>query len=94
MPRITSKPCNSNTIKLVGKLYAPISRLRLQHPKAATNYPPGELIFIGVGMLSVGMLFLSTNTLDMNECDAPVSNRTIAGNLLSKSVPITASGSS
>jgi hypothetical protein len=38
--------------------------------------PPGELIFIGVGMLSVGMLFLSTNTLDMNECDALVSNRT------------------
>jgi hypothetical protein len=49
---------------------------------------------MGVFMLSVGILFLSTNTLDMNECDAPVSNKTRAEKLLSKNVPITTSGSS
>jgi hypothetical protein len=49
---------------------------------------------MGVFMLSMGILFLSTNTLDMNECDAPVSNKTRAEKLLSRNILITASGSS
>ena len=40
----------------------------------------------------VGSLYLSTNPLDMYECDAPVSKRTIAVKDLTKNLPMTASG--
>ena len=38
----------------------------------------------------VDRLYLSTNPLDMYECDAPVSKRTSAVNDLTKNLPITA----
>jgi hypothetical protein len=58
----------------VGKLNAPISKVNRWHPKFAV---------IGFLILYVGILFLSTNILEMNECDAPVSNSTSAEKLLS-----------
>ena len=45
---------------------------------------PGELTSIGVLRTLVGRLYLSTNPLDMYECDAPVSKRTSAVNDLTK----------
>jgi hypothetical protein len=44
-------------------------------------------------MVSVGNPFLFAKVLDMNECDAPVSNKTNAVNELRGNIPITASGS-
>ena len=40
----------------------------------------------------VDRLYLSTNLLEMYECDAPVSKRTSVVNDLTKNLPITASG--
>ena len=40
----------------------------------------------------VGNSYLSTNPLEMYECDAPVSKRTSVVNDLTKNLPITASG--
>ena len=56
-------------------------------------YPaPGELTNMGDLRAKVDNLNLSTNPLDMYECDAPVSKRTRAVNDLTKNLPITASG--
>ena len=54
--------------------------------------PPGELTLIGFLIVSTGNALLFTKVLDMNECDAPVSNKTNAVKELSGNVPITTSG--
>src|SRR3954468_17347628 len=94
IPRMTSKPWEFNIIKLTGNLYFPNSMTRSWHPEFTIISPPGELTFIGHPIVSTGSSFLSTNALDMNECDAPVSKSTHAGMELSLNLPATASGSS
>ena len=89
IPRITSNPCDGSTIKRVGNLYTPISKVRSQHLALTNISPPGELTLIDLPIVSVGSLFLFTNVLDMNECDAPVSNQTNAVNEFSGNIPIT-----
>ena len=81
-------------IKSAGNWYFPILIFNCLHPEVATISPPGELTLRGFPMFSTARPCLFTNALEMNECDAPVSNNTIAGNVLSKNVPITTSGSS
>src|SRR3954471_10891570 len=79
MPNITSKPCDSNTTRCAMKLCAPILTVKSRHPALAIISPPGELTLIDPFRDSMGKLYLSTNALDINECDAPVSKSIIAG---------------
>ena len=94
MPKIMSKPCDSRTTRLVGNMCAPILSSNPRHPEFATISPPGELTLRGEFIVSIGILPLSTHTLDMNERDAPVSKRKTAGIELSLNLPITESGAS
>src|SRR3954463_2884920 len=79
MPSITSKPCDSKTTRCAMKLSAPILTVKSRHPALAIISPPGELTLIDSFIDSVDNLYLSTNALDMNECDAPVSKSISAG---------------
>src|SRR4051812_80115 len=79
MPSITSKPCDSNITICAIKLCAPILTVKSRHPALAIISPPGELTLIDPFRDSMGSLYLSTNALDMNECDAPVSKSISAG---------------
>src|SRR3954470_23818557 len=79
MPSITSKPCDSNTTRCAMKLCAPILTVKSRHPALAIISPPGDLNLIDPFRDSVGNLYLSTNALDINECDAPVSKSISAG---------------
>src|SRR3954468_9642336 len=79
IPRITSNPCDSNTTRCAMKLCAPILTVKSRHPALAIISPPGELTLIDSFIDSVGSLYLSTNALDMNECDAPVSKSVSVG---------------
>src|SRR3954464_12441609 len=94
IPNITSSPWESRIIRLTGNLCFPNSMTRSRHPRLTIISPPGELTFIGHPMFFDANPFLSTNSFDMNECDAPVSKRTSAGIELSLNLPATASDSS
>ena len=54
------------------------------HHRLAIHSAPGELTNMGDLRAKVGNLNLSTNPLDMYECDALVSKRTTAVNDLTK----------
>src|SRR5215216_6104366 len=88
IPRITSKPCDSNTTRCALKLCAPILTVKSRHPALAIISPPGELNLIDSFIDSVGNLYLSTNALDMNECNAPISKSISAGLVLIGNLPI------
>jgi hypothetical protein len=67
MPRMTSSPCESRTTRLAENLCFPNSRTRSQQPAFTNNSSPGELTLIGQLIVSVGILFLTTNALENNE---------------------------
>ena len=92
MPNITSNPCDSKIIRSDGKTWLPMVKGIRSHHRLAIYSAPGELTNRGVLRAWVGSLNLSTNPLDMYECDAPVSKRTRAVKDLTKNLPITASG--
>ena len=94
IPNITSNPCDSKIIRSDGKTWLPMVRGIWSHHRLAIYSAPSELTNKGVLRVWVGSLNLSTNPLDMYECDAPVSKRTRAVNDLTKNLPITASGCS
>src|SRR4051812_16051211 len=94
IPKITSNSWESRIIKLTGNLCFPNSITRSRYPRLTIISPPGELTFTGHPIFLVGNPFLSTNALDMNECDAQVSKRTSAGIELSLNLPATTSDSS
>src|SRR3954464_604179 len=94
IPNITSSPWESRIIRLTGNLCFPNSITRSWHPRLTIISPPGERTFIGHPIFSDGNPFLSTNSFDMNESDAPVLKRTSAGMELSLNLPATASDSS
>ena len=70
----------------------PISSVKFLHWGFANIYPSGELTLIGFAMVEVAILFLLTKVLDMNECDAPESNKTNAVKEFSRNIPIIAPG--
>src|SRR4051812_30568101 len=72
IPKITSNPWESRIIRLTGNLCFPNSTTRSRHPRLTIISPRGDLSFIGQPIFSVGNPFVSTNALDMNECDALV----------------------
>ena len=77
MPSITSNPCDSRIIRSEGKTWLPMVKGNRSHHRLAIYSAPGELTNMGDLRAKVGSLNLSTNPLDMYECDAPVSKRTI-----------------
>src|SRR3954464_144615 len=89
IPRITSNPCDSNTTRCAMKLCAPILTVKSRHLALAIISPPGELTLIDPFRDSVGNLYLSTNALDINECDAPVSKSISSGCVLIGNLPTT-----
>jgi hypothetical protein len=50
--------------------------------------PPGELTIMVYFMMLMGRLCVATNFDDMKECDAPKSNKTIAGCEFARTYPI------
>ena len=55
---------------------------------------PGVLTTRGESMTTNGIWWLCAKAMDMNECDAPESNKTEAGYPLIRSVPMRTPGSS
>ena len=55
---------------------------------------PGVLTTRGESMTTNGIWWLCAKAMDMNECDAPESNKTDAGYSLVRSVPMRTPGSS
>jgi hypothetical protein len=53
--------------------------------------PPGELTSMVYFMIVIGSRCLTTNDDDIKECDAPESNKTVAGCELAKNIPNTTS---
>jgi hypothetical protein len=49
--------------------------------------PPGELTSMVCFMVGIGRLYFATKLDDMNECDAPESNKTDAGCELVRNIP-------
>jgi hypothetical protein len=49
--------------------------------------PPGELTSMVCFMVIIGRLYYATKLDDMNECDAPESNKTVAGCELARNIP-------
>ena len=56
------------------------------------HWPAGGFTTSGVCISSYLMPCMNANSADMNECDAPVSNKTDAGTEFTRSVPITVAG--
>jgi hypothetical protein len=55
------------------------------------NSPPGELTSMVYFMIVMGSWCLTTNDDDIKECDAPESNKTVAGSELARNIPNTTS---
>jgi hypothetical protein len=53
--------------------------------------PPGELTSMVCFIIDMGRWYFATNVDDIKECDAPESNKTIAGCELVKNIPSTTS---
>jgi hypothetical protein len=53
--------------------------------------PPGELTSMVCFMIVMGSRCLITNDDDIKECDAPESNKTVAGCELARNIPNTTS---
>jgi hypothetical protein len=51
--------------------------------------PPGELTSILCFMVAIGRLCFATKHDDMNECDAPESNKIVPGCELARNIPST-----
>jgi hypothetical protein len=49
--------------------------------------PPGELTSMVCFMVIIGILYFATKLDDMNECDAPESNKIVAGCELARNIP-------
>jgi hypothetical protein len=49
--------------------------------------PPGELTSMVCFMVAIGRLYIATKLDDMNECDAPESNKIVAGCELARNIP-------
>jgi hypothetical protein len=49
--------------------------------------PPGELTSMVCFMIVIGRLHFATKLDDMNKCDAPESNKTVAGYELTRNIP-------
>jgi hypothetical protein len=49
--------------------------------------PPGELTSMVCFMAVIGRLYFAIKLDDMNECDAPESNKTVAGCELARNIP-------
>ena len=62
------------------------------HPKKHLMSPPGDWVIRGFFSKTVGMPCFAANFDDMNECDAPESNNTVAGAELIMKLPRTTSG--
>ncbi|PUZ41082.1 LOW QUALITY PROTEIN: hypothetical protein GQ55_9G475100 [Panicum hallii var. hallii] len=78
IPRITSIPPDLSTTKSA-RNSTPL-KLILTHgqPNRQLMSPPGVRVNRGVFSSTVGILCFSTKLEDMNECDAPESNSTVA----------------
>ncbi len=55
-------------------------------------FPPGDFVNKGFFNKTVGMPCFATNLDDMNECDAPESNKTVAGAEFTTNLPRTTFG--
>ena len=75
MPNITSNPFDSKIIRSDGKTWLPMVKGIWSHHRLAIYSAPGKVINMGDLRAWVDSLYLSTNPLDMYECDAPVSKR-------------------
>ena len=53
--------------------------LTLGQPMVVCRFPLGDFINMDLGVGSMTMLCNSTKDLEMNACEAPVSNKTVAG---------------
>src|ERR1044072_3738216 len=56
------------------------------------HWPIGVRTMIGGFIVSYLKLYENSNASDMNECDAPESNKIVAGTELTRRVPITVAG--
>ena len=56
-----------------------MAKVRVLHSFVTRISPLEELTLTGFNMVDVARLCLFTKALDMNECDAPVSNNTNVG---------------
>jgi hypothetical protein len=82
IPRITSIPFDSRTMRLA-KNYTPLIRmLTLEQTCLACISPLGELTIIRFFSMDRGRLSFCTKLAATNESDAPESNKTIAPLLL------------
>jgi hypothetical protein len=81
--KIMGEAWNSNPSTSMGTLWLTIE---------VRHWPTGFCTNIGVFNSSHLMSCMSANYSEMNECDAPESNKTEAGTELTRSIPITVSG--
>jgi hypothetical protein len=61
--------------------------LTVRHICLVLISPPRELTSMVCFMVVIGRLYFATKLDDMNECDAPESNKTIAGCELARNIP-------
>jgi hypothetical protein len=66
-------------------------RLTARHISLVLILPPGELTSMVCFIFGIGRLCFATKLDVMNECDAPESNKTVAGCELARNIPNTTS---
>jgi hypothetical protein len=94
IPRITSIPLDVRTIRSAWKSIPLILRLTHGHIYVDFISPFWELINKCVFIELIGISCFTTNCSVMKECDAPESNKTVAGIELTENVPNTTPGAS
>ncbi|PVH47751.1 hypothetical protein PAHAL_4G142100 [Panicum hallii] len=89
IPRITSIPPDLSTTKSARNSTPLKLILTREQPNWQLMSPPGVRVNRGVASSTVGILCFSTKLEDINECDAPESNSTIARAELTRYSPST-----
>src|SRR6266542_3795082 len=77
IPRMISSLLDSRMMRLDGKSTPLMLMLTLGQSFWVFIFPPGVLTIIGSFINAVCKLFWATNEVDMNECVAPESKRTV-----------------
>ena len=86
-----SIPCESRMMRFDKNSTPLILRLTAGHRCLVLISPPGELTNMVQVMVAMGKLCFATKLEDMNKCDAPESNKIVAGCELARNIPYTMS---
>jgi hypothetical protein len=91
IPRMMYMPLESKMMRFAKKSIPLMVILTAEHICFVLISTPSELTSMVCFIIDMGRWYFATNVDDIKECDAPESNKTIAGCELVKNIPSTTS---